>query len=313
MRILFMGTPEFAVPSLDALAGGGQEVCAAATQPDRPRGRNLAVAATPVKRRAGELGLRVLQPADPGDAAFIGEVREMNPDLIAVVAYGNFLPPALWGLPPRGTINLHPSLLPKYRGAAPIPRAILNGDRETGVTVLYLGAGMDAGDIVAQERAPISADDTGGTLAAALARRGGGLLLAAVRSIEKGTAARIPQDESAATFAPKLEKSDGLIDWRLSAEDLARRVRALRPWPGTFTFAPSRGGTRLLKILEASARAGDAGETGRVLRCDSVGIHVGTGSGSLVIRVVQPEGGRAMTALEFVRGTRDLAGTMLGR
>ncbi len=168
-----MGTPGFALPSLDALADGGHELVAVATQPDRPRGRGRLAAAPPVKRRAIERGLRLLQPASPGEERFLAEVREAAPDLIAVVAYGNFLPQALWGLPPRGAINLHPSLLPRYRGAAPIPRAILAGERETGVTVLYLGEGMDAGDIIAQERVPIAPDDTGGTLAEILSLRGG--------------------------------------------------------------------------------------------------------------------------------------------
>mgnify|MGYP001162026717 CR=1 FL=1 len=308
-----MGTPGFALPSLDALADGGHELVAVATQPDRPRGRGRLAAAPPVKRRAIERGLRLLQPASPGEERFLAEVREAAPDLIAVVAYGNFLPQALWGLPPRGAINLHPSLLPRYRGAAPIPRAILAGERETGVTVLYLGEGMDAGDIIAQERVPIAPDDTGGTLAEILSLRGGALLAAAVRSIERGTSVRTPQDESAATFSPKLAKSDGLIDWRAPAEEIALRVRALQPWPGAYTSAAAAGAPRMLKILEASVCAGESGETGRVLRCGNEGIRVGTGRGVLVIRTVQPEGGRAMTAPEFARGHRGIEGTVLGR
>lgn len=313
MKILFMGTPEFSLPALDALADAGHQLAVVATQPDRPRGRGRAAAAPPVKRRALDRGLRVLQPADPGDARFIETAREAGPDLIAVVAYGNFLPATLWGLPPRGTINLHPSLLPKYRGAAPIPHAILNGERETGVTVLYLSERIDAGDIIAQERVPIAADATGETLAALLAERGGALLAGAVRSIELGTAARTPQDESAATFAPKLGKADGLIDWRAPAEELARKVRALRPWPVAYTFFSAGSTPRMLRILEASACAGDSGETGRVFRCEGQGMRVGTGSGFLIVRRVQPEGGRAMTAAEFACGHRGIEGAMLGR
>lgn len=308
-----MGTPGFALPSLDALVEGGQELVAVATQPDRPRGRGLAVAAQAVKRRAVELGLRVLQPENPADARFVGEVRAMRPDLIAVAAYGGFLPEALWAFPPRGAVNIHPSLLPRYRGAAPIQRAILNGETETGVTVLYIGARMDAGDIIAQESVRIAAEDTGETLSARLAALGGRMLVEAVRSIEAGTAARTPQDESEATFAPRIVKSDGLIDWGAPALEIARMVRALRPWPGAFTFVPRRGGTRLLKILEASACEGEGGEEGRVVRCDSTGMRVAAGGGVVVVRTVQPGGGRAMTALEFARGTGGLTGVRLGR
>ena len=307
MRIIFMGTPEFAVPSLEALAQSDQELVAVVTREDMPQGRRLILSPPPVKQRALHLGLRVVQPAKLNDAAFMSEVRQLSPDLVAVVAYGAFLPKSLYELPPLGTINLHPSLLPKYRGAAPIQHAILNGDRETGVTVIYLSEEMDAGDIILQERVPIESADTSESLSNKLSLRGAHALLAAVKAIEKGTAKRVPQDGTGATFAPKISKEDGLIDWRLSAAELARRVRAFPPWPGTYTYLASGRGKMLLKVLEADSSP-PAGDAGVIIRCDGEGIHVGTGNGTLILRKVQPEGKKAMTAAQFTAGHRDLLG-----
>jgi methionyl-tRNA formyltransferase len=312
VKILFMGTPDFALPSLDALASSEQEVCGVVTQGDKRRGRNLVLSATPVKQRALALGFEVLQPGDLKDPGFTARVREMSPDLIAVVAYGSFLPRALWEMPPRGTINLHPSLLPKYRGAAPIQHAILNDEGETGVTVTYLGEKMDAGDIIEQERVAIRPDDTCESLGKLLAERGGILLLTAIRDIERGTAARVPQDEAAATFAGKIRKSEGLIDWTMPARSILLQVRAFYPWPGAYTRIPIRDTRVLLKILDAAAEPEGGAEAGVVAGCDHRGVRVGTGEGCLLIRRVQPEGRRAMDAGEFLCGYRDLVGARLG-
>lgn len=306
-----MGTPAFGVPSLDELARSGQEVVAVVTQEDRPRGRKLLSSPVPVKQRAVELGMRVLQPAKLTDPVFMDQMKGCAPDLIVVVAYGGFLPRALWGLPPRGAINLHPSLLPRYRGAAPIQHALLNGDTETGVTILYLGEGMDAGDIILQEKLPIAPADTAESLSVTLAAQGARALLRAVRAIEQGGAERMPQDESRVTFAPKLTKEAGAVDWSLPAIALERRVRAFHPWPGACTLYAFHGKKLRLKILEAMVVGGE-GDPGLVSRCDSDGIHVGTGSGMLVLTRVQPEGKRIMTAAQFSAGHRDLAGTRLG-
>lgn len=312
MKIIFMGTPEFALPSLDALAQSEHEVLAVVTQQDKPKGRRLVLTPPAVKRRAAELGLKVLQPAGLSDAAFMKWIEEAAPDLIAVVAYGNYLPRPLWELPRHGTINLHPSLLPKYRGAAPIPRAILNGEHETGVTIMYIGEGLDAGDIIAQERVPIPPAATCESLGIRLAEAGGRLLLKAVRDIEGGRAARRAQNDAEATLAPKVSKSEGIIDWNSSAAGLALRVRAFHPWPGAYTHFTSQGKRVLLKVLEAEPDAEGAGSPGVVVGSDARGIHVGAGRGCLILKAVQPEGKNRMTAAQFAAGRRDLMGMKLG-
>lgn len=312
MKILFMGTPEFALPSLEALAASEQYLCGVVTRPDRRSGRRLVPSPPPVKRRALELGLRVFQP-DPIDSpAFINEVKALAPDLIAVVAYGSLLPRALWEMPPHGTINLHPSLLPRCRGAAPVQRAILDGLPETGVTVACVGERMDAGDIIAQEGERIFPEDTAETLGERLAKRGALLLLRAVRAIEKNETVRVPQNEAAATFAPKIRKSDGIIDWHAPAGEIARRVRAFQPWPGAYTHLFLGGRRVYLKILKAEADEGGRGEPGLIMRCNASGIRVGSGEGCLILKRLQPEGKRAMGADEFLRGHRDLEGLVLG-
>ncbi|MCX6356904.1 MAG: methionyl-tRNA formyltransferase [Candidatus Aureabacteria bacterium] len=312
MRIIFMGTPQFAVPSLEALAGSGGKPAAVITQPDQPQGRSLRVAPPPVKTRALSLGLDVLQPTNLADPGFMERITTLAPDLIAVVAYGVFLPRILWELPPRGTINLHPSLLPRYRGAAPVQHAILNGDAETGVTVAYLGEGMDAGDIIMQERVGIEPSDTGETLGQRLAVEGARLLLSAIQAIENGTALRVPQDGAAATQAPKLAKADGLINWRLSAESVLRRIRAFHPWPGAYTHFAVNGRRVRVKILDASVDRSGAGAPGTIAGCGSEGVRIGTGEGVLVVTMLQPEGKRVMSAAEFTIGCKGLEGSVAG-
>jgi len=307
-----MGTPEFALPSLDAFAQSDHVILAVVTQQDRPKGRRLVLTPPAVKRRAIELGLMVLQPPTLTEVGFMGQISALDPDMIVVVAYVNYLPRALWELPRYGTSNLHPSLLPKYRGAAPIPRAILNGESETGVTIMYIGEGLDAGDVIAREKVPIPATATSESLGNRLAETGSRLLLKAVCDIESGSATRTPQDGESATLAPKLSKSEGLINWHLSAMNLARCVRAFYPWPGAYTYCTSRDKRILLKVLEAEPDMEGAGAPGVVVGCDARGIRVGAGQGCLILKTVQPEGKNCMTAAQFAAGRRDIVGMKLG-
>ena len=312
MNILFMGTPEFSLPSLAALARSEQRLVGVVTQPDRPQGRKLLLSPPPVKVLAGELGLRIFQPERLSDPVFLEGMKSVSPDLIAVVAYGKYLPRSLWEFPPRGAINLHPSLLPKYRGAAPIQHALLNGESETGVTIFHITEAMDSGDIISRERVAVDPTDTYGSLGKKLFELGAGLLLETVRDIESGRAPREPQDDSRASLAGKIKKADGLIDWSMSAGEIAIRVRAFNPWPSAYSYIYCRGRKTLLKILEAGVEPGEGGEAGRIVRCDSRGIVVDTGKERLVMRRLQFEGKRAMGAAEFLRGHRDIAGVKLG-
>lgn len=308
LRAAFLGTPEFAVPSL-AAAHRETELVAVVTQPDRPKGRGRRVAAPPVAENARTLGLRVLQPARLKDPAVIGALRELRPDILITVAYGKIAPREMLDLPPLGCINVHPSLLPKYRGASPIQAALAAGESETGVTIMYQTEELDAGDIILQRRVPIALDDTGATLEAKLARAGAEALVDALRLIARGIAPRMPQDPAAASYVKKLTKDHGRIDWSKPAEDLARLIRAMDPWPSAYT----RHRGKLLKIWKAGpvGAGGEAGVVWEVRRGD--GFVVGTGSGALLVLEVQPEGGRRMTADEYVRGYRLEVGERLGQ
>src|ERR1043166_3047380 len=267
MRILFMGTAELACPCLEAVAKlPVHELVGVVTQPDRPKGRSLELAPPPVKVIAGKLGLPVVQPVKVREA--VDDIRAMRPDLIVIVAYGQILPRSILDIPPRGCINVHASLLPRWRGAAPIQYAILHGDGETGVTTMFLNERMDAGDIALQRTEPIRPDDTAGTLHDRLARLGSELLVETLN----GDFPRRPQDESQATYAKKLTKDDGHIDWNKSAVEIERQVRAFDPWPGAFAFV---GGT-LLKLWNVAPQDGAGLKPGE-LREDCVG----TGQGML--------------------------------
>jgi len=272
MRILFMGTAELAGPCLEAIAG---QVVHVITQPDRPKGRSLQLAPPPVKVTAGKLGLPVSQPAKIREA--IDEIRALRPDLIVVVAYGQILPQAILDIPARGCINVHTSLLPRWRGASPIQSAILAGDRETGVTTMFMDAQMDHGDIIQQRVESIRPDDTSATLHDRLAVLGAGLLAETVAHIVAGTAPRRPQDETQVTHARKFAKEDGRIDWTKSPAEIDRQVRAFSPWPGAFT---DRDGT-FLKVWKV-AIVNDAIE----------------------LVEVQPAGGKRMSYEAFQRGHR---------
>ena len=321
MSIVFIGTPAFAVPSLHALARDGHSIAAVITQPDRPAGRHRTPRPPPVKIAARELGLRVLQPANLRDNDTLKRLRELSPEAIVVVAYGQILRPAVLEIPALGVLNVHPSLLPRWRGASPIPAAILAGDDHTGVTVMLMDAGMDSGPILAQSDLPIDEDDTAASLSDTLSQAGASLL---AETLPRWLAAQIvpkSQDESQATTCPLLRKEDGAIDWGLPAIDIWRRVRAYNPWPGAFTSI--RGD--LLRIWQSLPLAFESSaDPGTVLELDERSaealppkarshavIAVKTGRGVLVPLEVQRSGRRILTAAEFLRGMPSLIGQRL--
>lgn len=314
MRIVFMGTPEFAVPSLEALLRSEDQVVGVVTQPDRPKGRGQELAAPPVKQLAERSGVPVLQPTKMKDPAFLSALQAWQPDVIAVAAFGRILPPAILSLPPKGCINVHGSLLPKYRGAAPIQWAVINGERETGITIMLMDEGMDTGAMLLQEAIPIEPDDTGGSLGAKLAQVGARLLIETLRQLKAGQLHPIVQNHSQATLAPILKKEHGLIDWKLSAAALANRVRGLAPWPGAYTFAQHHNRTERWNIWEARAAetAGSHGRPGTIIKVEKERLLVATGEGALAITALQPAGGRRMTVAQYLAGHAISPGIVLG-
>ncbi len=309
-RTIFMGTPDFAVPSLLALADSPAfEVVAVLTQPDRPAGRGQRTAASPVKRAAEERSLPLYQPRSLRNQEALARLSEYRPDLIVVVAFGQILPPAVLGLPSHGCLNVHASLLPRWRGAAPIAAAILHGDERTGVTVMQMDVGLDTGPIVAQMEEPIRPDDTRATLGERLAHLGAALLLETLPRYLSGDLTPTPQPEEGVTYAPQLRKEDGRLDWTRPATALDRQVRAFDPWPGAFTTW--RG--RRLRIWRATPRPDVpvTGATGMVVSLRD-GVGVVTGAGVLRLDEVQLAGKRRMPAVDFARGQRDFVGSVLG-
>src|SRR5512147_571289 len=236
MRIVFMGTPDFAVPSLEALLKSPDEVVGVVTQPDRPKGRGQVLTPSPVKQVALREHIPILQPTKMKDPDFLAALGAWKPDLIAVAAFGRILPPVILSLPPKGCINVHGSLLPKYRGAGPIQWAIINGETETGITTMLMDEGMDTGAMLLQEKIAIAPDDTAGSLSPRLAEVGGRLLVETLARLKAGTVVPQVQDHAQATMAPLLKKEDGAINWTVSATAIANRVRGLTPWPGAYTF-----------------------------------------------------------------------------
>ncbi|MBI3779549.1 MAG: methionyl-tRNA formyltransferase, partial [candidate division NC10 bacterium] len=264
MRVVFMGTPAFAVPSLQALVGARHEICLVVTQPDRPAGRGQRVTPPPVNLAAQELGLAILQPEKVRDPAVFAALQAARPEAIVVVAYGQFLPETILALPPHGCINLHASLLPKYRGAAPIPWAIIRGETMTGATIMQIEGRLDAGPLLLQQVEPIRPRDTAGTLGERLAVVGAELLCQALELVGRGTARAVPQDESLATYAPKLTPQDARVEWARDAPALDSLIRGLLPEPGAVT----RFGGRRVKVLEAFIEAAQDGPPGTVLAID---------------------------------------------
>ena len=305
-----MGTPRFAGPILEALLGRADPVVGVVCQPDRPRGRGLLTAPPAIKEIAIARGLPVLQPERLRDASFASALRALAPDLIVVAAYGKILPPAILAIPPRGCLNVHASLLPRHRGAAPIPRAILAGDTVTGVTVMVMNEEMDAGDILLRRETPIAADDTGGTLADRLAHLGAGAIGEALDGLAGGTLRAIPQPADEATFAPRIERDQCRLEWQRPAVELERQVRALAPDPSAFTQLAGR----VLKVHRAAVERELPSEapTGQIIRAGPDGILVTTGAGGLRLLEVQLEGRRRLSADRFLAGHRLPPGTCLG-
>jgi methionyl-tRNA formyltransferase len=301
MRIVFMGTPAFAVPALDALATAGHQVACVVAQPDRPAGRGNGIRIPATKEWALARGIPILQPEKVRDGRLCADLAALRPDLLAVAAYGRILGNDLLTLAPWGAINVHGSLLPKYRGAAPIQWTLANGDTETGVTIMFMSARMDAGDIILQEITAVRDDDTAATLEPRLAAFGAGLMARAVGLFSAGgPVPRVPQDESRVTLAPKLNKEDGRVDWKVQAAVIRNRVRGFHPWPCCRCEYPAGSGQHL-KLLRARVEDG-SGEPGCVLGVDREGPLVATGLGGLRLVEVQPEGRQAMTGRAFANG-----------
>jgi methionyl-tRNA formyltransferase len=311
LRILFMGTPELACASLQALLNSPSfQVIAAVTQPDRPKGRDLRLMASPVKELALKNGLIVLQPAKARDGQFIESIRQLQPELIAVAAFGQILPPALLEVPRFGCLNVHTSLLPKLRGAAPIQWAILNGDQETGVTIMKMDAGLDTGDMLTQERTPILDDDTAQTLQDRLAKLGADLLVKTIGSYANGKIRLRPQPKEGVSYARKITKSDGEIDWTQSAQQIRNQVRGLIPWPGAFTRLPPPQ-PDLLKIWSAELCDLSA-PPGQLAIVNKTEIVVGCGRQALRLLILQREGGRRLVPGQFLTGRPLAQGERLG-
>ncbi len=301
-RVVFMGSPEFAVPVLEALVRH-YPVVGVVTQPDRPAGRGNRLTPPPVKVRARELGLPVFQPERLSRPEALEQLQAWAPDLIVVAAYGQILKPAVLNLPRYGCLNVHASLLPRWRGAAPVAYAIWNGDTTTGVTIMLMDEGLDTGPILAQREEPIRPDDTAASLSRRLAHLGAQLLIEVLPDYLSGRLKPRPQDDAQATYAPRLRREDGLLDFTQPAERLARQVRAFHPWPGTFTFWKGRR----LKVLQALAEPFPSPGPGHPLVVGGFPA-VGTGEGVLVFTQVQPEGRQAMDGAAFLRGAgRDWA------
>ena len=300
MKILFMGTPEFAVPPLEKLIEAGHQVCGAFTQPDKPKNRGMKLLPTPVKVCAQAHGIPVYQPVKLRDGTALALIEELDPELIVVAAYGRILPDGILAYPAKGCINVHSSLLPRYRGAAPINWAVLNGDAETGVTIMHMASELDAGDIIAQRSTPIGPNEDAQALYARLADLGGALLVETVTAIEAGTASRTPQDGGQATLAPMLSKELSPMDWKRSAQELHNQVRGLIPWPAAVT---ELGGKRCKVFSTVTESAPEGAAPGEVLEAGKGGILVACG-GNTALRILelQPDGGKRMKAADYLRG-----------
>jgi len=309
LRVVFMGTPQLAAVCLQALLDCPTiQVAAVVSQPDRPKGRQLRLEAPPVKALALKHGLQVFQPERARDAGFIDRMRGLSPDLIAVAAYGQILPKTLLEIPRLGCLNVHTSLLPRYRGAAPIQWAILNDDRETGVTIMKMDAGLDTGDILSESRTPIRDEDDAQTLHDRLAEMGAQLLIQTIPPYAEGKLAPRPQPEGA-SYARKIVKEDGRLDWTRPARELWNKVRGLVPWPGCYTTLPNAD---ILRIWRTEVVPAD-GLPGQIASADKNGILVGTGRDSLRVTEVQRQGSRRMTTAEFLTGCPLQPGQQLGR
>jgi methionyl-tRNA formyltransferase len=309
MRIVFMGTPEFAVPSLEALLRSDDHVVGVVSQPDRPKGRGQQLVAPPVKLVAERAGIPVLQPLKIRTPEFLQALSSWQPDLIAVAAYGRILHTPILHLPPMGCVNVHGSLLPKYRGAAPIQWAIITGETETGITTMLMDEGMDTGPMLLQEKLEIMPDDTTGTLAPRLAELGGRLLAETIAQLKAGSVKSQKQDDGQATMAPLLKKEDGLIDWTMSADSLTNRVRGLSPWPGAYTFWGEER-WNVWRVVPSKSAVTD--KPGTIVAVDKQSILVATGEGLLDLQEIQTANSKRMPVSQFLTGHKVTAGMQLG-
>ena len=309
MNIIFMGTPDFAIPSLTLLLASDNTLAGIVTQPDRPRGRGKQLKPPPVKVLAQQHGLPIIQPEKVKEEDCIQWLKAQHPDLIVVVAFGQILPPRILRLPSHGCINLHASLLPYYRGAAPINWTIMNGDKTTGVTTMFMNEWMDTGDILLQRETAIEPGEDAPALRNRLATLGAKLLLETIHLLKRGELTSLPQDHSKASHAPPLKKEDGKVDWQKSAQDIQNQIRGTLPWPGAFTQV----GNKLLKIFKSEMGDGTKRDSpGTVTDVSTCGITVATGSGYLLITEVQLQDRKRMAVAEFVKGNPIPVGTQLG-
>lgn len=310
MKIVFMGTPDFAVPTLEALVQGGHEVLAVVTQPDKPKGRGKAVLMTPVKEKALEYQIPVYQPVRiKKDEEFFEILKQLNPEAIVVTAFGQILPERILTLPKYGCFNVHASLLPKYRGAAPIQWAVINGDKESGVTTMQMDVGMDTGDMLEKIVVTLDPKETGGSLFDRLSTAGGELILSTLQKAEAGTLTPVKQPEEEATYAGMLTKALGQIDWTKDAAVIERLIRGLNPWPSAYTSYEGK----TLKLWDADVVTEKSEAVpGTVVRVEKDSIYVQTGSGLLKINELQLEGKKRMDSAAFLRGYPMTEGTVLG-
>jgi len=310
MRIVFMGTPDFSVPSLTQVHASSHDVVLVVTQPDRPAGRGRRLTPPPVKTTAIELGIPVQQPESINTPEFAATLRELAPDVLVVVAFGQILSEELLSVPPMGSVNVHGSLLPRYRGVAPINWAVAHGETETGVTTMFMARKVDAGEIILKRSTPIGENETAGELYARLSKLGAGLLVETLDLIDRGEAPRVKQDPELVTYARKLKKDDGIIDWSRDAKSVHDHIRGMTPWPGARTSWDGRALTVLAtKVGETS---GEPGRPGEVVSLDTDrGIEVATGRGTVWLERLRPSGKSVMNADAFVRGYRPEVGTTL--
>ncbi|MEP9410957.1 MAG: methionyl-tRNA formyltransferase [Candidatus Brocadia sp.] len=308
MNVVFMGTPDFAVPSLCSLATSAHKIISVVTQPDRPKGRSRIPCPSPVKEVSEKLGLKIMQPVNVNDELVVKQLQNLSPDCIAVVAFGQFLSNSIIRLPRYQCINIHASLLPQFRGAAPINWAIIQGETVTGVTAVVMTAKMDAGDIIARKTTPIFPEETAGDLEKRLASMGADLLIETLNLVETGKATYTKQDERKVTFAPKLKKEDGLILWTLETKKIHDLIRGLTPSPGAYTYYLRNDSQEKKRVIIVKTQIHDIQKTktshnpGRIIDITTCGIHVATGDGFICITQLQPEGKRAMDVQEYLRG-----------
>lgn len=308
MNVVFMGTPDFAVPSLCSLATSAHKIITVVTQPDRPKGRSRIPCPSPVKEAAEKLGLKIMQPVNINDEPVVRQLQALSPDCIAVVAFGQFLSNSIIRLPRYRCINIHASLLPKFRGAAPVNWAIIQGETVTGVTAVVMTAKMDAGDIIARKTTPIFPEETAGDLEKRLASMGADLLIETLNLVEAEKATYTKQDERDVTFAPKLKKEDGLIPWSREKKKIHNLIRGLTPSPGAYTYYLKNDSREKKRIIISKTQIHDIPETktslnpGMIIDIAPCGIHVATGDGFICITQLQPEGKGVMNVQEYLRG-----------